>query len=330
MSVSIGLDISARTVDMVCRDDNRNGRVQTFPQDPKGHARLIEQLCKLEPDHIVMEATGVYYLDLAVALAEAQLPISVINPKSFRRFAELTLTNSKTDGLDSALLAEYGQRMKPFLWTPPAANCLELRDIARQINRLIGSRTQAKNRLHALRAKRQTPSLLIDDEQEGIATIERRIERLKQAAVSLIKQDQTLSPAFACLGSAKGIGTASAIALLGELCVLPSHMKASQVSRHAGLDVRLYQSGTSVNGPGQLSKTGNAYLRAALYMPAMSTIRHEPLASAFYQALVGRGKKGKQALCAVMRKYLMGVWACLQNNTAFDPSLLFSDIHQRA
>jgi transposase len=76
-----------------------------------------------------------------------------------------------------------------------------------------------------------------------------------------------------------------------------------------------------------LSKAGNAYLRSALYMPAMSAIQWDTRAKAFYKALVARGKKKMQALCAVMRKYLTGLWACIQNDTPFDSSRLFSDIH---
>jgi hypothetical protein len=87
---------------------------------------------------------------------------------------------------------------------------------------------------------------------------------------------------------------------LHVLAVLPHELKSAQVSRQAGLDVRLGQSGSSVNKPGRLSKAGNAYLRAALYRPA---------------------------LCAVMRKYLTGLWACFKLNLPFDSTLLFSSGH---
>lgn len=326
MNVWVGLDIAAKSFDMVSRRREANTQARRFSQDPRGHAEAIERLKVLKPSLIVMEATGIYYLDLAVALIDAGLPVSVINPKSFRHFAELKLSASKTDGLDAALLAEYGQCMQPRCWTPPTEARLALRDVARQINRLIGNRTQAKNRLHALKAKRATLPLLIEDEQEGIDRLDERIERLKRAALTLIKADHELSRQLADVTAAKGVGEGSAIALLGELCVLPAHLKAPQVSRHAGLDVRLSQSGTSVNKPGRLSKAGNTYLRAALYMPAMSAIQHDPRAKAFYEALVARGKKRMQALCAVMRKYLTGIWACVQKDTPFDSALLFSDV----
>ncbi|ALZ75409.1 IS110 family transposase [Rheinheimera sp. F8] len=327
MSGFVGIDVAAKTVDLVVRDDDKTSKSEQFSQTPDGHAAVVRKLQKLAPELIVMEATGIYYLDLAVALAKANLPVAVINPKSFHHFAALKLNGNKTDAVDAALLAEFAQCMRPRLWTLPQDELLGLRDIGRQLNRLTGSRTQAKNRLHALMSKGMTLPMLIEDEQEGIEQLERRIKRLTQAALTLIVSNEILAAHFDRLTAAKGIGETSAIAILAELCVLPSTMKAPQVSRYAGLDVRKTESGSSVNKPGRLSKAGNAYLRAALYMPAMSAVRHDVRARAFYEALTGRGKKKIQAQCAVMRKYLVGIWACMQTQTTFDSSLLFSEKH---
>jgi len=327
MKAYVGIDIAARTFEMVIRQGGKASRAASFAQTPDGHAKAIRQLLALKPERIVMEATGIYYLDLAVALERAGLPVCVINPKSFHHFATLKQVASKTDSIDSALLAEYGERMEPPLWRAPETTRLSLRGIARQINRLTANRTQAKNRLHALQSTVGTLALLIEDEQEGIAQLDRRIETLQTAATNLLADSPELSAQMDALCAAKGIGMASAIAILGELCVLPAHMKSSQVSRHAGLDVRLTQSGTSVQRPARLSKAGNAYLRSALFMPAMSAVRHDPRAKAFYAALVARGKKKIQAICAVMRKYLTGLWACVQSKMPFDSTKLFSDIH---
>lgn len=323
MSVYAGLDIGAYTVDLVTRQADKVSKAKRYKQTPEGHNALIAQLKKAKPVRIVMEATGIYYFDLAIALAEAGLPVAVINPKSFRHFAELKLQTSKTDAIDSDLLAEYGQRMVPALWTPPDQHHQALRSLGRQINRLVGCRAQAKNRLHALRATRATPDLLIEDEQDGIATLERRIERLRQAAQSLLAEAPALQRGYQHLLAAKGVGEATALSILAELCVLPRSLKSGQISRQAGLDVRQHQSGTSVHRPARISKAGNVYLRSALYMPALSAVRYDRHARAFYETLVARGKKKVQALVAVMRKYLTGLWACLKTDTPFESARLF-------
>jgi len=326
-AVHAGIDVSAKSVELVLRQNGRRFGRETFAQTPEGHRQLERRLRTARPQHVVLEATGVYYVDLAVTLAHAGLPVSVINPRSFHHFAKLKLQGSKTDGIDAELLAEYGERMAPLPWTPPDPSRLALRDLGRQINRLTATRTQAKNRLHALRARRGSLELLIRDEVEAIATLDRRIERLTQAARDLLHQQPDLAEQAQHLEAAKGVAQASAIAVLAQLCVLPASLKTSQVARHAGLDVCLRQSGTSVNGVSRISKAGNAYLRAALYMPALSAVRHDPYVRAFYEALQRRGKRKIQALCAVMRKLLTGFWACLKTAQPFDSAKLFSDVH---
>ena len=327
MSSFVGIDVAAKTFDVISKMDGKSTKMEQFSQTPDGHASIVRKLQKLAPELIVMEATGIYYLDLAVALTKAGLPVSVINPKSFHHFAALKLNGNKTDAADAALLAEYAQCIRPRLWAVPSDEMLGLRDIGRQINRLTASRTQTKNRLHALLSKSSTLPMLIEDERDGIEQLELRIKRLTQAALSLIAGNEALATHFSNMTAAKGIGDTSAITILAELCVLPPEMKSSQISRYAGLDVRQTQSGSSVNKPSRLSKAGNAYLRSTLYKPAMSAVRHDPRARAFYESLIGRGKKKIQALCAVMRKYLTGLWACIQARQAFDSTLLFSNEH---
>jgi transposase len=327
MSVWVGIDVAARTVEMVWRSQGKNSKPQNYEQTTAAHAQLIKQLQRLEPAGVVLEATGIYYLDLALALDGAGLPVAVINPKSARRFTELKLERTKTDAVDAALLAEYGERLTPPRWRAPEHGQVALRDVGRQINRLNAARVQAKNRLHALLAKRGTLKVLIEDEQEGIARLDRRIEKLRRAALELVTASSELSRQMQCLTAACGVGEATALSVIGEFCVLPRQLKAAQVSRHAGMDVRLYESGTSVQRPGRLSKVGNAYLRAALYLPAMSAIQHDARARAFYTALVSRGKKKMQALCAVMRKYLTGLWVCFTHQVPFDSARLFDERH---
>lgn len=327
MDKYVGIDVGAKTVVVAQRAQGRTARTETVAQTAAGHAKLVKQLGALQPACIVLEATGVYHLDLAVALANAGLPVAVINPKSFHHFAQLKLAQTKTDAVDAALLAEYGERMQPARWVAPDVTHLALRDIGRQLNRLVASRTQAKNRLHALASKRSTLPLLITDEREAIATLNQRVARLKRAALELIRSSAPLTTHYHHLLTAKGMGATSTLSVLAELCILPVDMRAAQVSRHAGLDVRIVQSGTSVHKLPRLSKAGNAYLRSALYMPALSASAHDPRAHAFYLALQGRGKKKMQALGAIMRKYLTGLWACIRNDEDFDSTKLFSKIH---
>lgn len=330
MCISVGIDISAKTFDVVVRQNGKSGRSKKYDQTPEDHQLFIQKLLSLKPDVIVMEATGIYYLDLAIALVDAGFPVCVINPSSFKKFAELTLTQSKTDGIDAGLLAEFGERMTPRQWVAPTTEHLALKDLGRQISHLKNDNTRAKNRLHALKSKRMTAGVLVLDAEESIQYYDQRIKRLTDAALEIIEQDDELLLHLNNMQAAKGIAQTTAISILAEFCTLSRDMKAKQVSRHAGLDIKLSQSGTSVNGASRISKAGNAYLRSALYMPAMSAVRHDENVRAFRDALVGRGKKKIQANVAVMRKYLTGLWAVYQSGEPFDSAKLFSDIHKKA
>lgn len=189
---------------------------------------------------------------------------------------------------------------------------------------------KVKNSLNAFKSKRITAALLIEDVEDSIVHYTLHISKLTKAALDLINEDQSLNTHFNNMQAAKGICQASAISILAEFVVLYNDMKAKQVSRHAGLDVKLHQSGSSVNGASRISKAGNAYLRSALFMPAMSAVRHDENVKAFKEALVRRGKKKIQENFAVMRKYLTGLWAVYQTGIAFDSTKLFSDIHKKA
>ncbi len=159
-------------------------------------------------------------LDAAMALSRADVPMSVINPRSAHHFAEAMLQRSKTDRIDAGLLAEYARRMYLTLW-------LALRDISRRINQLTGMCTTEKNRLHALKAQRHTSPTLIEKVEAQIELMEASIQRLTASALALIEHDADLARYRSCLITTKGIADASAVTLIGELCLLPRDLRST-------------------------------------------------------------------------------------------------------
>ncbi len=183
--------------------------------------------------------------------------------------------------------------------------------------------TREKNRFHAAEFAGASADAIANDIEVNIRHLERRIERLHDSGLQLVRGVPALGTKLAHLVSAKGIGEASAMRLLAELLVLPGDLAAPQWVAHAGLDPRPYESGTSVKRPRRISKVGNRYLRAALYMPAVVAIQHEPNVKAFYDKLVGAGKKPMQAVVAVMRKLLHAIWGMLKHDQDFDGNKFF-------
>ncbi len=320
-----GIDVSAKTVTLVISRDERTGKPREFKNTPAGHATLRNRLRKAHVSRVCLEATGLYHLDLALALEDAGLPLMVINPKAAKRFAEAFQTRTKTDAVDAAVLAQFALRMPFTPWQRPDDLALAIRACARRIAALDKLRTQTKNQLHAAQLTAMTPDFLIASLQQTVAFLDDHIEHLRQQARDLIATNEARRHAFDLLITVTGIADASAIQLLGELLVLPDDMQAKQWVAMAGLDPRQHQSGSSIDKKPRISNAGNRYLRLALYMPALSAARHDPNVRAYYRHLIeDRGLKKLQALCAVMRKLLLAIHAMLKTQNPFDSSRFYT------
>jgi transposase len=319
--VTAGIDVACKSVVLSIRRNERSGKARTFANSAEGHAALVNVLRKGKVARVCLEATGQYHLDLSLALDAAGLELMVLNPRVAKRFAESLSQRNKTDALDASVLAEFAQRMPFVAWQRPDANALAVRACARRLQALTSGRTQCKNQLHAAALSTTTPQFILDDLALSIEQIDAQIAQLRAHARAILQRDERLHVAFELLLSVKGIAEASAIQILGEILVLPADMKAKQWVAMAGLDPRVFESGTSVAKKPRLSKAGNRYLRVALYMPALSAARHEPNVRAYYNHLIEtRGLKKIQAVCAVMRKLLHAIHAMLKTRQPFDGS----------
>ena len=91
----------------------------------------------------------------------------------------------------------------------------------------------------------------------AITQMEKHIERLSDEAKKFILVHHMLAKPFALLLTIKGIGDTCAIALLGELKLLPAGLTHKQWVKFAGLDPRHFKSGSSVEKRARISKACN-------------------------------------------------------------------------
>lgn len=317
----VGVDVSQTTLDVAARiDSGAEQRTAQFANTSAGHRQLIKWLTKGgRSARVVLEATGVYSLDLALALDAAQrIEAMVVNPRAARKVADACLQRSSTDATMAVALREYAARMEFVPWTPPAPQVREVRAIARRIAALTLEKSRELNRQHAAGATADTPAVVVNDVAVNVRHLQRRIDELERHVLTLITTNPQLKPVYQRLLSVCGIADTTAIQLLGELLVLPADMSAREWVAHSGLDVRHVNSGTSVHKAPRISKQGDANIRRILYMPALVASQHEPRVHAFYHQLLAAGKKPLQALVAVMRKLLHAIWGMLKTNTDFD------------
>ena len=318
-----GCDISKNTVDVVRR--NACGKIahRTFENTATGHRKLIQWL-GTGPVRVVVEASGAYSFDLALALHSAEhVEVMVANPRALKDYRRSKMERSKTDKVDATIICDYAFRMDFVPWQPPAPEAFALRQMARRIHTNVTDRTAAKNRLHAAKASKTTGRVIINDLEVHLRHLDRRIAELEKQAMRLIQATAPLLQSYTLLLSIPGIALRSAIQLMAELLMLPDGLSVRAWVAYAGMDVRTYQSGTAVNRPRRISRVGNARLRRALYMPAHVAMHCDPNVIAFREKLIAKNKKPMVVIVAVMRKLLHTIYGMLKHGTAFDGSKFY-------
>lgn len=322
-----GIDVSARSLAVALVESGSSLAQREFPNSASGHRALLAWLKKHNTQvRVSLEATGIYSLDLALALdAEASIELAVLNPKLVNRFAQ-TLRRSKTDAADAVVLAEYSQRMPFSRWQRPAASHLRLRTLSRYIRSLVVEQAGIKNRLRSVESTATTPRAVLVDLRRALAAVERRVVRMRREAGKLVEAEVELRERYQLLATVPGIAAVSALAILSELVLLAPTMTVRQWVASSGLDPAHQQSGTSLNRPSHISRAGNRHLRAALYMSALSAARYDRHLAAFYRVLRARHKTGLQALMAVARKLLHAIYGIFKSGRPYDGRLLLPNI----
>lgn len=315
----LAIDVGSKELVTKIKRFNNHCTQRTFPNTITGRQQLIEWATKDKvPVRACLEATGAYSWEIALALYHTpECQVMMGNPRATKQFASALMKRAKTDKVDTDSLLEYLGRMPFNQWRPPAQEVLELQAITRRIIQLKDLITQEKNRLHAATQMPSIKHIILDDIETSISSLQVRIEQLEQKGKCLLKSN-SLEHDWKLLVSITGVADLSAMYILAEILTLPADMQVQQWVAYAGLDPRAFESGTSINKPRRISKAGNKYLRAALYMPALVAIRYQPNIKQFYEKLVAAGKKKMQALVAVMRKLLHCIWGMLKHNQPFD------------
>lgn len=320
-STYVGIDVAAKTLAIVI---STVPGAQTLPNTAAGWQQLHETLTAhgAHPvtTRLILEATGAYWQGAATALTAGGWTVSVISPGSARHYAQARLRRAKTDRVDAAVLAAYGRDLQPAAWTPLPADVQTLQLLIRQRDDLVALQTETRNRQHALDQLPAVPDLVraplaavLTVLREQIATLDTAIRQQAQAAA-------TIANDLLRLQTIVGVGLLTATVVVVETRPLRQGATPAQVVAYAGLDPAPHESGTSVRGAGRISKTGNARLRQALYMAAVSAVRFNPVFKAFYDRLVARGKPKKVALVAAARKLLVLMVTLLTHGRDFDPT----------
>ncbi len=289
----VGIDVSTKTLDVCLLPD-------ASPWNEKHSNKAIERLVRLFKKRsvtlIVVEATGGYETSLVVALAEAGLPVAVVNPRQVRDFARARGILAKTDTIDARVLAEFGRDIRPKVRGIPSESELRLQELLSRRRQLIAMRTAEKNRAKQVRARDVLRSVktVIQALDHQIEQIECQVSESVKACVSLSHKDQLLQ-------STPGVGPVVSRTLIIDLPQL-GELNRREIASLVGVAPLNRDSGQrrgrrSVWG-------GRSHVRSALYMATLSAMRCNHVIQTFYKRLRQAGKPAKVALTACMRKLL--------------------------
>ncbi len=311
----LGIDIAKDKFDVALLLASGKYKTKVFANSTKGFTSLQQWLVDQQALHVhaCMEATGVYGDALALFLADAGHVVSVINPAQIKAFAQAELVRNKTDAVDARLIARFGALHQPPAWTPPPRSVRDLQALVRRLDALNDLHQQEANRLDVCE---DTVRASIES---VLATLDIQIQEIRQKIQDHIDHDPDLRGKRDLLESIPGIATATSAQLLVYLGQEERFHKAKEFAAFAGLTPRRVESGSSVNLKSRLSKMGDSRLRKALYMPAVSAMRHNPVMRAFAQRMLANGKPKKVIVCAIMRKLIHLAFGVLRSGQAFNP-----------
>jgi transposase len=308
--VFVGLDVSKRRLDVAVRPQ---GRHFVTPNDERGIKQLVKRLAALKPHLIVLEASGGYEFLVIAALAEAQLPVALINPQAVRKFAGATGRLAKTDKIDAQVLAHFAEALRPEPRPLPDQDHQVLKAALKRRQQVVKMMGQEENRL-----EKTFIAAVRRDIQEHLTWLRRRLEELNRDIDDLIRQSPLWRERDRLFQSVPGIGPVVSrvvIAQLPEVGTLPGKKAVAL----AGLAPYNRDSG-HFRGK-RMIRGGRSYLRRMLYMAAVVASRYNPVIRAFYQRLVAAGKPKKLALTACMRKLVLILNAMVKHHQPWNQFL---------
>jgi transposase len=297
----VGLDVAKLSLQL-----HLAGQLHSLTNDRAGHTKLLKLLRAHPGAHLICEATGGYEQPVVRAVQAADLPVTIVEAARVRYFARAQGQRAKSDPIDAAVLTEYGRTFKPAATVAASAQQQRLADVAQRRRQLIHTRTMETNR-----ADHYTDPLCGRQHRQLLKLLEKQIDESDQTLLTLIGEDADLTHKAQRLQAIAGVGPVVAVTVLAEM---PELGKLNPHTAAALAGVAPYDR-DSGNFQGQRHISGGRRpVRCALYMAALSAVRHDRILKEFYTRLRATGKKPLVALTACMRKLVVLMNHLLKND----------------
>ncbi len=316
----VGIDIAKDTLSISVYDGNVH-IVKEINYTTKDINNFIKKFNK-DNTIFIMEATGIYHLQVATTIYNKEFKVFVINPFVIKQYSKMRLMRIKTDSVDAKLIASYGyeyyKELKEF--KPSNNKRVEIDNTIKAIDDLNHLKTITNNQLQALRKVPNANKNVIKSYQDTIEYLTKEIAKLKKELNSLLQNN--FLKEYKLLNSIPGIGLKTIAMIIAFYDSFKNFDNAKQVVSFAGIAPSPYESGISIRGRGGISKRGNSLIRKIIYMATLSAIMYNPLVKQKYDRLVESGKAKMVALIAAANKLLRIAFGVLKSGREFDVNYL--------
>ena len=301
--VMVGIDVGKRQLDVSVDE----GKVRRFPNTPDGVAELVDWLQCLGELLAICEATGGYELLLVAALGQAELPVHVAHPNQVRDFARACGCQAKTDRLDAVVLSRYGKVFQPTATLAQDADRGRLQELLGRREQLVEQRTQEKNRRSQAGGADARGSIA-----RHLEWLDQEIQALEREYRELLRKNVEFHRLLELYCSVPGVGPQTAATLIAWLPEL-GHWDSRALASLCGVAPWSRDSGQKRGY--RATRGGRTRIKRALYLPSLAVSRSRTGLGAYYHRLRERGKPGKVALVAIMRKLLLQLNAVARRGT---------------
>lgn len=317
-----GIAVSYGTLNL--KQEQQISKPMIFENNSKGFKELISFVKKNKNQskatlYFVMEATGVYYENLAYFLTEKHQKVIVVLPNKTKNFSKTLDIKSKTDKLDAKMITQFGLERQLQLWQVPSPTIKALKSLTREYNAIKRMAAQVKNQLHAKEHSFEPLKESLKRSKATLTVFQKQLKEIEKQLKELVEKDSDLNDRIKKIDKIEGVGFMTIISIIAETNGFALIENAKQLASYAGLDVVYNESGLKKHKT-SISKKGNRFLRQAVYMPAIVACRYNPKLKQTYMRLVAKKNIKKVAILAVARKLLILIYTIFKKNVEYIPN----------
>lgn len=306
----VGIDVAKHHLDLHLLPEGKTAR---YANDTNGIRQCRLFLAQVQPERIVLEATGGYETALTVELQAVQMPVIVVNPRRIRDYARAMGLMAKTDRIDARVIAEFATHPRLARRELPNASARKLKALLARRNQLLDFHVAERNRL-----EHDTDPLVTRSIRQILRVIEKQIAKIDAKISEHVAADEQLQRRAEIVDSIPGFAEVTAAMVVTQLPEL-GQLNRRQIAALVGVAPMNRDSGL-FRGK-RMTGGGRVQVRCALYMPMLAAVRHNPVIRKFYQRLVDNGKAKMVALVAAMRKLLTILNTMIKKNLLWNPDL---------